>query len=52
MLIRCEFKGHFYVELDKEADPDMIEEHIEGYISELEECIDPHAAIDEYDWDY
>ena len=48
--IRCSFIGHFYTEVTDNATPDDIEKHLESYINELEECMDPHAALDEYDW--
>lgn len=48
--IRCSFVGHFYIQVDDNATFDDIENHLRGYVNELEECIDPHATLDEYDW--
>lgn len=48
--IRCSFTGHFYIQVKDNASFDEIEQHLSEYIDELEECIDPHAALDEYDW--
>ena len=47
--IRCEFQGHFYIEVPDD-DPDIIENALSKYISELETYIDDYAALDEYDW--
>lgn len=48
--IRCEFQGHFYIEVPDDADPDVIEDALSKYISELETYMDDYAALDEYDW--
>ena len=48
--IRCSFVGHFYIQIDDNATSDDIENYLREYISELEECVDPHAALDEFDW--
>ena len=48
--IRFSFIGHFYAEIEDNTTSDDIENYLEKYINELEECMDPHAALDEYDW--
>ena len=48
--IRCSFIGHFYTEIEDDTTSDDIENYLEKYINELEEYMNPHAALDEYDW--
>ena len=48
--IRCSFTGHFYIEIEDDADPDKIEDAIGKYISAMEELINDYAGIDEFDW--
>ena len=48
--IRCSFTGHFYIEVEDDADPDEIEDAIGKYISAMEELINDYAGINEFDW--
>lgn len=48
--IRCGFKGHFYISIHDEATPDEIEDALSRYIEDLEEYVQDHFALDEYDW--
>ena len=49
--IRCEFKGHFYIDVNTMATPDEIEDALSKYISAIEDSVGDYLTLNEYEWE-
>ena len=49
MLIRCEVSGSFYMEIE-DSNPDVVEDYLSSYISDLENLAGDYININEYTW--
>ena len=50
MMIRCQLTSQFYIEIE-DNDPDVVEDYLSAYISDLENLTSDYMNISEYTWE-